>query len=499
MKNVRLLTTTAGALLALSLLWTGCGQPPATDEGDAATSAHDAAKPASDGAVASGDADTDPMIDAAVASPDAGTVENADGATVEGDAGPGTSDAQATSTDGSVAGGDASISTADTGAASADASAQGPDAGSVTCQRLPKAADRPRKVVLGHPYDVDGNAAKVYDILDMSESGVITQPNPRVKVVMSRAYDGHVVFTPDGEIALVAQDDGTVGELRFDAAGNATVLQTGWKDQFWADQVVMDPSGERFYVLDSNWKNNGGGITSVKIGCDGTLTREGMLFQTQNVYALDFVASRPNEALVHARKVPDDSATTDLHLFAWGASPALTASTNAFPDDQAIVPGARFMPDGKWALVADNQAYPPSPNPNLVGQRVAAVPVLASGFGTAQQITPFSDLNDVIPSPHGNAALLISCQGNAFYTLSYDSTNASPFGAATKMTLSPKPQLPTTGVTLDRGTLKGRAFIAELSGIRQIQFNPDGSVTDLGLTEFLADLESITGAMGVQP
>jgi hypothetical protein len=54
-------------------------------------------------------------------------------------------------------------------------------------------------------------------------------------------------------------------------------------------------------------------------------------------------------------------------------------------------------------------------------------------------------------------------------------------------------------VLMDRGALTGRVLVAELAGVRQVQFELDGTVTDLGLTKFLTGSESITGALGVQP
>jgi len=52
---------------------------------------------------------------------------------------------------------------------------------------------------------------------------------------------------------------------------------------------------------------------------------------------------------------------------------------------------------------------------------------------------------------------------------------------------------------IDRGLLRGRVLIAENLAIRQVQFNPDGSITDLGTTSLGSGIPAIVGAIGVQP
>jgi hypothetical protein len=62
-----------------------------------------------------------------------------------------------------------------------------------------------------------------------------------------------------------------------------------------------------------------------------------------------------------------------------------------------------------------------------------------------------------------------------------------------------EPQLPANGVLVDRGALRGRVYVAENEGVRQVRFEQDGRVTDLGLFSPGSGLENLVGAIGVTP
>jgi 20S proteasome alpha/beta subunit len=41
--------------------------------------------------------------------------------------------------------------------------------------------------------------------------------------------------------------------------------------------------------------------------------------------------------------------------------------------------------------------------------------------------------------------------------------------------------------------------VAENVSVRQVQFNPDGTITDLGATSIGSGMESMVGVIGMQP
>jgi DNA-binding beta-propeller fold protein YncE len=391
---------------------------------------------------------------------------------------------------------DASSIVHDAGLLASDAGAPLGDAG--LCSRPTPPDDYTRKVVLSHPFDVKGNPANTYDVYELSSTGTVTTPPARVSFTMGVAAMGQIVFTPDGQIGFVAQDDGTIGEFKFDSTGAPVVLNANYKAGFYASKVVVDPDGQRLYVLDEDWANNGGGVYSLAIGCDGTLTSEGMIFPSKLAYAMTFMPAWPGETFLFAQNVLSSVAGANAQLLGWGPPPVLLGSAAAFPDDEAIVSDARVTPDGRWALITDNSSFGSSPN------RVAVVELQAHAVVPTEIVSPFNDPAQVVPSPYGDAAIVIESQGNGIQILSYDASKPStPFSLKGPVTYSgAKPQLPTVAIAMDRGTLRGRVLISELEGIRQVRFETGGAVTDLGLTSlttFLTGYESITGAMGVQP
>ncbi len=484
--RARLLGTFACLLLALPLLPAGCGEPPPS----AGPDAH---------GVAPGDAASGALEDASGAGADASATPDDAGDTELPDAGLASADASLETADvGEPIPADAGASADDDAGAvtAADAGSAGDDAGAVTCPRLPRDPDRPRKVVLAHPFSstTPDHKSNVWDVLDLSTTGAITEPMPRVSVTMGRGMDTEVVFTPDGLIALAPQDDGTIGELQFDEAGAVTVLQTGWDGGFWCDRIVMDPSGERFYAIDGEWPDIGGGIYSVRIGCDGSLTNEGRVLSAKNPAAFAYLPGRAPQVFLFGKEVLGATPLANAHLLDWSGTPALVASAVAFPDDDAIVSDARVMPDGQWALISDNSAFGT--------HRVGVVELQQGAVRAVQVLTPFNDPAQVVPSPYGNAALVVSAEGNHFHVLSFDPSQPNaPFAIVGPVAYlgGARPQLPLVAVALQQGALFGRVYVAELEGIRSLQFEPDGGVTDLGLTSFLSDFEAITGSMGIQP
>jgi hypothetical protein len=168
---------------------------------------------------------------------------------------------------------------------------------------------------------------------------------------------------------------------------------------------------------------------------------------------------------------------------------------DAFPDDDAIVSSAAITPDGRYALIGDNSAFSGVPN------RVAVVAVEAAGLTATQVLSPIEDPYALVASPHGDAALVVSGFGEELIVLGYDPNDLStPFSIdGPPIYQGGPPGLPGKAVLIDRGDLRGRVLLTEYNGVRQVTFQPGGSVLDHGLTTFGAGMENNVGAIGVQP
>ncbi|HEY3354222.1 MAG TPA: hypothetical protein VGQ83_13295 [Polyangia bacterium] len=386
-----------------------------------------------------------------------------------------------------------------TDAAATDGTANdaGGDAGAA-CPRSPAAADRTRYVVVSHPYSASGQA-NTFQVLTLSQAGTLATTATTFE--MGRAGRGEIAFTPDGVVGIAVQDDGTLGAFTIDAAGAVTVKHAAYDDGvLYAERVVMDPSGAFVWVLDDQWRTNGGGIYRVRINCDGTLTSEGLYTAAKLAGQMLLLPGGPARAVVAAYDVLESSAPNDTHLIDLTDPPTLVGSADGFPAvggaEEAFLASAALTSDGKYALVGDNSEFSGIPN------RVAVIEVTTTSLIARQVLSPVPDPVSLVASPFGGPVLAIDGYGNAIHKLTYDPSNASaPFTIAGEIAYSgAKPQLPDAAVLIRRGALEGRVLIAENVGVHQVAFHGDGTVTDLGMTPAGGTGNgAIVGAIGVQP
>jgi hypothetical protein len=362
------------------------------------------------------------------------------------------------------------------------------------CPRLPGPADRDRAVVISRPYDTSGGRSSLFEVLTLSASGSLSASGPTFE--MGRGTLGEIAFTPDGLVGVaVNDDDGTIGVFTLDASLTPTVVQARFDPGAYASRVVMDPSGERVYVLSSQWADVGGGIYSVALGCDGSPSAEGLVIAAKLPYTLDFLPGAAGRAVVASHDIAGSDPAHDAELLQWAVPPVLVGGADAFGDDEAIVASSDVTPDGLYHLAGDNSLFSSVPN------RVAVSRILEGGMEPVQILPSIEDPVAIVISPHGNAGLGASGMGDALVVLGYDPADAStPFSNEGELAITSEPvALPGAAVMIERGSLTGRVLVAELSAVRQVQFGADGSVTDLGTTAFGEGLENIVGLVGVQP
>jgi hypothetical protein len=394
--------------------------------------------------------------------------------------------------------GDASHPTADAEADSADASG-------ASCHAALAAPDRTRKVVVSHPFNNSQNAASDFEVFELDDTGNLAEANVHFK--LGPTTDGRIAFTPDGLVGLVAEDDGTLGVFRFDASGAPVVIDASFTGTFYATRVVMGPTGDFAYVLDDQTEDNGGGIYTVSIACDGQVKDEGILVGAKlpatvipltggtAVVAAKSALGVP--MLVDAGGDASDAGGNDAVLIAWPDAGKVLGTADPFGDDQAIVSDMALTQDGRFLLLGDHNGF--SSVPNRIG-------IIAVGPGTLAAAGVIADVNDpesITPSPFDDTLLVTSAFGNALFVI-----DGPTDGGATSFTLRGEltytgaaPQLPAAAVLIDRGSLRGRVLVAENQAIRQVQFAAGASVIDLGGMDLGGpnDLASIVGCIGVQP
>jgi hypothetical protein len=361
------------------------------------------------------------------------------------------------------------------------------------CDREPAAEDRTRYVVVSHPFGASGSSPR-FEVLTLSADGELSVPGTTFELGDRPTGGGEIAFTPDGQVGLVALDDGTLGAFTLDEAGTPTVTHAGFAGPFYAGGVVVDPSGSRAYVLDHDaMPERGGGVYEVAIRCDGTLVDMGRVLAAAGPRVLRF--GDDDGMLLTARSVDGGGAAGD-DVYALSRTPpfGFVGGVDAFGDDDAITTEIAITADGRFALVADNSL--------ISVNRVAVVGLDGASPTAVQVLSPIPDPFDVVTSPFGDSAIVISgVDGDAILALDYDPMDtATPFSIRGELTyVGTNPQLPANAVLVDRGGLKGLVLVAENVAVRRVRFEPGGEVTDLGAFGLGGGVEAIVGILGVTP
>jgi len=358
------------------------------------------------------------------------------------------------------------------------------------CPRAQRPANGVRYAVVSHPYDADGNQVGDYEVLELSAAGELFRPG--ITFAMGRSNMGTIAFTHDGEVGVVAQTDGTLGVFRIDDAGAVEVVHAAYAGDFYAETVIPTEDGSHMYVVDPNWRNNGGGIYEITIGCDGSIVGETLVAAAKLSGAMTLRAN--GEAVLWSDDVIESAAGDDAHLLDLSGTASVVGGADAFGDDDAIIVSSTATADGRFALGGDSNQFSERDN------RVAVVEITAGGLTPVQILTPIEDPVAMAASPFDDTVIIASGFGDAVFVVDYAPAESPPFTVRGELSYDgDSPQLPGKLVQIERGDLRGLVLLAENVGVRRIRFEGGGTVTDLGEFSFGSGLENIAGSIGVQP
>lgn len=371
--------------------------------------------------------------------------------------------------------------------------------------RQPRSADGNRFVVISNPYDKDTNAITTYRVFELDTQGNLTD---RFKPFdMGTATGGEIQFTPDGRIGISAQKDGSVGIFELDAQGNPRVIKAAWKGMptqdepggsLYAGSVAMSPEGDAYYMINSAWRTSGGGIWRIPLDCEtGEPGQEEFYLPTKLPRYMAWMPNDPNTLMLAAHDVLDTEERFDLHAIALDGMPTRQNSARVFMDDEASISAFDITRDGKFALLGDVNLFGDA----MTNNRVGVISIAPDGsMQPVQTILDVKDPASIKTSPHNNAALITSAEGNRILLFSYDPTDmAQPFTNLGPIMTSTTTPLPIDMVQIERGAQDGTVIVAELSSIRVVAFQPDGTVMELSNTPLGEGVQHIVGAIGVQP
>lgn len=356
------------------------------------------------------------------------------------------------------------------------------------CRAEPPPADRDRVVLVSHPFAPGGGTE--WAVLSLSVAGELEDTGQRLEA--GNAPWGEVVFTPDGAIALAANDNGTISVFSVED-GEVSVVEAGISG-FYASRVVVEPGGEVAWVVDGNWANNGGGLYRVPIDCDAPLlgTPERVV---ESKLAADLLLdpARDDRGMLVALEVEGTATGDDAALLPWPPGDAPGTGADAFGDDEAWVADATLTQDGRFALLGDNSAFSGIPN------RVAVIELAEGGLLPGPVLPDVYDPVALVASPFNDAVLVVSGYGDAIFAIAYDAGLGTFEDLGEPDYEGASPQLPGAASVVSRGALAGLILVAENQGVRGMRFDGQGGVLDLGLLVEGDGNVAITGALGVAP
>ncbi len=362
---------------------------------------------------------------------------------------------------------------------------------SQACPRAPRPDDAARSVVISHNFAADGAQSNTYEVLSLASDGTLARTG--TTFAMGVSADAPIAFTPDGRIGIAPQNDGSLGvfELASDGA-SVRVVAASYKGEFYAQKVYIDDEGTRVTIVDSQIAANGGGLYQATIGCDGSLSAARKVAETDGIGALGAFHATPGRFLASAGAGfgVDDADTHVVDFGGGGMTPVAKATVFS---ERTIVTAIALSSDDQVGVLARSNA--------IAGPTELAVVSFRGGALSKRATIPIEMPAIVLGSPFGNAFFVATVDPDAFYLLGYDPTNAA--SPVTNKGALPsrlgKPELPAVAVTIDRGKLKGRILVAEVSAVRSLQFSAEGTVEEIGKLPFPKGFENIVGTLGVTP
>lgn len=316
------------------------------------------------------------------------------------------------------------------------------------CRATPLGAG-PRLVAVSFPYTASGAQTDAWELFSLD--GDVLSPTGTT-MSLGRGQGAPVAWAPDGSLAVTVHDDGTIGVFSADG----TVVEATWDGGFYAGDAKFDATGERLFVVDGNWVNNGGGVYEVAVDCaTGAPLLVGKLVESKlGSYLLGDVLVADSAAMA----IDVDAAT-------------LGPATALFDYEDAIVGGAsRF---GDTLYVGDYSEF------SGVDNRVAIATVGSSITKTGEVVV----LDPISMAAVEGGAVVASGYGDEIVGLTSSGVVDS--------LASELPGAVASGPD-------GLVFVAELSAIRLLRF--DGTALEDVDSYPLGDgLDRIPGSIGVQP
>lgn len=379
------------------------------------------------------------------------------------------------------------------------------------CPRSAPADAAPHFMVASRPAAVGGGNSNRYSVWSLSAAGAVADV---ADFEMSGSSSlGKIAFSNDGKIGAVAfanttgSEGGAIGVFRLGDDGTPTVVHAAYKSgEMFADQVKFSPDGAYLYVVEAGIPANGGGVSVLPVGCDGTLG-EPLRATSSRAASMPFWLPGNSRALLAGDEMQNaGNDAFDLHLFDLAGNQATRVSSATVFGQSTLIGDGAVSADGKYALLGANAEY-------VGGLRLIAAHIDGDTLTRDAEWPLTAGPDVVLASPYGNAFFFTTgFEPDAAWSMTYSATGegadaeagSAVFGKPTQLTYATghgRPQLVNSGGVITRGALRGRIVVGEVAAIRQFQFEANGTVRDVAkqVTSTGDDASGMLGAFAVTP
>lgn len=352
--------------------------------------------------------------------------------------------------------------------------------------------DRARMMLIGHSFTaqpgVDGTQIESFSIA-MAGGPV---GDGMVLDVGTRPI--RIAFTPSGTLALVLGEDGTLVSVATDSVDTLAIKDTITLFPAGFEDLVITADGRTAYAIGSDVGAQSG-VSTVHIGCDGTLTRDdGAFFNVRLAESLALIPGSNDQraVLLGGQAVFEPVDVNDLRLIERTGSG--WNELGAFDIFMDFIDAGKIgiSPDGTLVLVPNGSPF------STEGGHVALVGISGNMLSEVDRYTGLDDAREAIFAPDGRTALISQLQPGRVAILSDLGSGLQEAGSVTGIGLADQMAM------ISRGMLSGRVYIPSIDpqggpNIAMLSIDAPGIVANLGQFELGNGSENIAVAIAVTP
>ena len=301
-----------------------------------------------------------------------------------------------------------------------------------------------------------------------------------------------VAFSPSGQWALALGEDGELASVRVDAVDALELVDVAQLPSAGYGDLIVTDGGRTLYVVGSN-STLDGGISTVRLGCDGSLeVVDEHFFPMRLAESLALVPDSELAVLCGGQAVFDPVDVFDLRLLRRGD--AGWEELAVFDVYQDFVDAARIAvsPDGATVLVPNGSPFSDD------GAQLSVLTLAGDVLAEQRRLLDLPDAREALFSPDGATALVTLGEPGRVVVLADEGAGFVEVDRLRGVGLADQMAL------VGRGPLQGLVLLPSVDpnggpNVAMLRIEGPGIVRDLGQFELGGGIENIPSAIAVTP